>query len=162
MVIVGDAILATVSTDVAWCGSLIINSIITILNMYIKICIAKIHRATVTEADLNYVGSITIDEDILEASGIVPFQMVQITNVSNGTLWQTYVMAGEKGKGDVCLNGPPARHFQVGDKIIVLAQVQIEPSELAGITPVVVFVDEKNHVTEVKKHTLIQPKTRHL
>lgn len=116
---------------------------------------AKIHRATVTEADLNYVGSITIDEELLEKSGIRPFQYVNITNVSNGVFWQTYVMAGKRGQGDVCLNGPPARHFQPGDKIIVLAEAWIEPSELKTLDPVVVFVDDKNKVTEVKKHTAV-------
>lgn len=113
---------------------------------------AKIHRATVTEADLNYVGSITIDEALLEKSGIRPFQMVNITNVSNGVLWQTYVIAGQKNKGDICLNGPPARHFQPGDKVIVIADAYIEPSELKELNPVVVFVDDKNRITKVTKH----------
>ena len=129
--------------------------------MYINVCVAKIHRATVTEADLNYVGSITIDENILEASGIVPFQMVQITNISNGILWQTYAMAGERGAGDICLNGPPARHFHARDKIIILAQAQVEPSDISQVNPIVVFVDDKNNITEVKKHALIPPKTSH-
>ena len=124
--------------------------------MMIRVCMAKIHRATVTQADLNYIGSITIDEDILEKSGIRPFQYVNITNVSNGTFWQTYVVAGKKGNGDVCLNGPPARHFQPGDKIIVLAEAWIEPSELKDLNPIVVFVDDKNKVTEVKKHNAIK------
>jgi len=116
---------------------------------------AKIHRATVTQADLNYVGSITIDEALLEASGIVPFQYVNITNVSNGVLWQTYVIAGPRDKGDVCLNGPPARHFQPGDKIIILAEAWLEPSQMGELNPVVVFVDDKNKVTEVKKHKAV-------
>ncbi len=127
--------------------------------MHINVCVAKIHRATVTEADLNYVGSITIDEVILEASGIVPFQMVQITNLSNGVLWRTYAIAGEKHSGEICLNGPPARHFKPGDKIIVLAEAQVKPSETSEINPVVVFVDDKNKVTEVKKHSMIPLKT---
>jgi aspartate 1-decarboxylase len=116
---------------------------------------AKIHRATVTEADLNYVGSITIDEALLEKTGIRPFQMVNITNISNGVLWQTYVMAGKKGGGGICLNGPPARHFQPGDKIIVIADAYIEPSELKALNPVIVFVDDKNRITKVKKHKAI-------
>ncbi|MDE1965815.1 MAG: aspartate 1-decarboxylase [Patescibacteria group bacterium] len=123
--------------------------------MLISACMAKIHRATVTQADLNYVGSITIDEALLEASGIVPFQYVNITNVSNATFWRTYAMAGKRGGGDICLNGPPARLFQPGDKIIILAETWIEPSEAAGLNPVVVFVDDKNKVTEVKKHSLV-------
>ncbi|OGG49907.1 aspartate 1-decarboxylase [Candidatus Kaiserbacteria bacterium RIFCSPHIGHO2_01_FULL_54_36] len=123
--------------------------------MLIRTCMAKIHRATVTKADLNYVGSITIDEALLEKSGIRPFQYVNITNVSNGVFWQTYVMAGKKGNGDICLNGPPARHFQPGDKIIVLAEAWIEPSELKDLDPVVVFVDDNNTVIEVKRHKAI-------
>jgi len=128
--------------------------------MLIRVCMAKIHRATVTEADLNYVGSITIDEELLDKSGIQPFQMVNITNVSNGVFWQTYVMAGKRGGGDICLNGPPARHFQPGDKIIVIAEAYIDQSELKNLNPVVVFVDEKNKVTEVKKHSAIKIKEK--
>ncbi len=127
--------------------------------MLIEACMAKIHRATVTEAALNYVGSITIDQDLLDASGIVPFQYVNITNVSNGVFWRTYVMPGERGKGDICLNGPPARHFQPGDKIIILAEVWLEPKELKELNPVVVFPDEKNKVTKVERHSAIKPKT---
>lgn len=123
--------------------------------MLIRACMAKIHRATVTEADLDYVGSITIDEDLIDASGMKPFQYVNITNVSNGVFWQTYVMPGKRGNGDVCLNGPPARHFQKGDKVIILAEAWLEPSEMKSLDPVVVFVDDKNKITEVKKHQAI-------
>lgn len=123
--------------------------------MLIRVCLAKIHRATVTEADLNYVGSITIDEALLEKSGIRPFQMVNIANVSNGVLWQTYVMAGKRGGGGVCLSRPPARHFQPGDKVIVIADAYIEPAELKDLNPVVVFVNDKNKVTKVTKHKAI-------
>ena len=124
--------------------------------MLIPACKAKIRRATVTEADLNYIGSITIDEVLLEAAGIAPFQYLNITNVSNGFFWRTYAMAGERGKGAICLNGPPARHFQPGDKIIVLAEVMVAPEEMASLDPVIVFVDDENKVTEVKKHTLVR------
>ena len=127
--------------------------------MLIVACMAKIHRATVTEAALNYVGSITIDQDLLDASGMVPFQYVNITNISNGVFWRTYVMPGERGKGDICLNGPPARHFQPGDKIIVLSEVWLEPGEMKDLNPVVVFVDEKNKVTRIQKHSAIKPST---
>jgi aspartate 1-decarboxylase len=120
---------------------------------------AKIHRATVTEADLNYVGSITIDEDLMDAAGIKPFQYLNITNVSNGIFWQTYGVPGKRGAGDICLNGPPARHFQKGDKVIILAEAWLQPSESAELNPVVVFVDDKNKVTEIKKHGTIPPKT---
>lgn len=123
--------------------------------MLIRACMAKIHRATVTEADLNYVGSITIDEELLEKSGMRPYQYVNITNVSNGFFWQTYIIAGKRGQGDICLNGPPARHFQVGDKIIVLAEAWLEPSEMGQLNPTVVFVDDKNKVTKVEKHKTV-------
>ena len=120
--------------------------------MLIEVVVAKLHRVTVTEADLNYVGSITIDEDLLDASGMRPYQYVNITNVSNGVFWRTYIMAGPRGQGDICLNGPPARHFHPGDKIIVLAEGWIEPHELETLNPIVVFVDEKNKVTKVQHH----------
>lgn len=123
---------------------------------------AKIHRATVTQAELNYVGSITVDEELLEKAGICPFQYVNITNLSNGVFWQTYVVAGKRGDGDICLNGPPARHFQPGDKIIILAEAWLEPSELKDLNPVVVFVDDKNKITSIKKHkTINYPKDNH-
>lgn len=123
--------------------------------MLIEACSAKIHRATVTQADLNYVGSISIDEDLLDASGIVPFQYVNITNLSNGVFWRTYAMKAKRGNGDICLNGPPARLFQPGDVIIILAQVHLEPSEMKTLVPTVVFVDEHNKVTKVERHDLI-------
>ena len=119
---------------------------------------AKIHRATVTEADLNYVGSVTIDEELLEKSGIRPFQMVNVNNVSNGVFWQTYVIAGKRGSGKFCLNGPPARHFQPGDKAIVVAEAYMEPSEMKDLNPIVVFVDDKNKVTKIQKHRALKNK----
>lgn len=116
---------------------------------------AKIHRATVTQAELHYVGSITIDQDLLDASGIKPFQYLNITNVSNGVFWQTYAIAGPRGQGDVCLNGPPAHHFKPGDLVIILAEAWIEPKELEALDPVVVFVDGKNKITDIKKHRAV-------
>jgi aspartate 1-decarboxylase len=120
--------------------------------MLLEVVVAKLHRLTVTQADLNYIGSITIDENLLVASGMRQYQYVNITNVANGVFWRTYIMAGPKGRGDVCLNGPPARHFQPGDKIIVLAEGWIEPNELLALDPVVVFVDDYNNVTEIRHH----------
>jgi aspartate 1-decarboxylase len=113
---------------------------------------AKIHQAVVTETDLNYVGSITIDRKLLEASGIRPFQYVNITNLSNGVFWQTYAIEGEEGKGDICLNGPPARHFQRGDKIIIMAEAWLQPEEMDELAPTLVFVDEKNQLVRAAKH----------
>ena len=120
--------------------------------MLIQACIAKIHRATVTEANLNYVGSITLDKDLIEAAGIRPFQKVTINNVSNGAHWQTYVLEGKRGGKSVCLNGPPARHFHPGDTVIIVAYALLEPKEFDTLNPIVVFVDKENTVTEIKKH----------
>jgi aspartate 1-decarboxylase len=121
--------------------------------MLIRVCISKIHRATVTEADLNYVGSVTIDEALLEASGIRQHQMVNINNVANGVSWQTYAIRGERGSGVICLNGPPARHFQPGDKVIIFAEALVEPAEAESVKLTVVIVeDDKNKLyrTEVQ------------
>jgi len=129
--------------------------------MLIKACIAKIHRATVTQADLNYVGSITIDRDLLGASGMMPFQYVNITNIRTGVYWRTYIIAGESGSGVICLNGTAAHHFQPGDLIIILAEVSLEPSEMKDLNPVIVFVDSENKVTEIVRHSTIPPGTSH-
>lgn len=123
--------------------------------MLIRTAMAKIHRATVTEADLNYVGSITIDEDLLDAADIRPYQYCIITNLRNGVFWQTYAIAGKRGNGDICLNGPPAHHFQKGDLVIIIAEAFVEPKEMEHLNPKVVFVDEQNKITEVKEHKLI-------
>ncbi len=119
--------------------------------MLVNVCIAKIHRATVTDADLNYVGSITIDEALLTAAGLVPGQMVTINNASNAVSWRTYILKGKKGKGDIILNGPPARLFQKGDIVIILAEGWVTSAEAAKMSPTVVFVDGKNKITKVKK-----------
>ncbi|MSU74353.1 aspartate 1-decarboxylase [Candidatus Kaiserbacteria bacterium] len=119
--------------------------------MLVNVCIAKLHRATVTDADLSYVGSITIDEALIEAAGLLPGQMVQITNVSNAVLWRTYIVKGKKGKGEIILNGPPARLFQKGDKIIVLGEAWVSSKEAAKMNPTVVFMDDRNKITKIKK-----------
>ncbi|MFA6278673.1 MAG: aspartate 1-decarboxylase [Candidatus Paceibacterota bacterium] len=119
--------------------------------MLVNMCIAKLHRATVTDADLNYVGSITIDEVLIEAAGLVAGQMVQVNNLSNAATWRTYILKGEKGKGDIILNGPPARLFQKGDKVVILSEGLVDSKDAAKTSPTVVFMDEKNQITEVKK-----------
>ncbi|MHB0865622.1 MAG: aspartate 1-decarboxylase [Minisyncoccota bacterium] len=119
--------------------------------MLVNVCIAKLHRATVTDADLDYVGSITIDALLLEAAGLFPGQMVQITNLSNAALWRTYILEGEKGKGQIVLNGPPARLFQKGDKVVVLGEAWVTSEEAAKMSPTVVFTDDMNRITEVKR-----------
>ena len=123
--------------------------------MLVRAAIAKIHRATVTEADLNYVGSITIDEDLLDASGIHPYQYCIITNLRNGVFWQTYAITGKRGNGDICLNGPPAHHFRKGDLVIIIAEAFVEPKEMEHLNPRVVFVNDKNKITDVKEHKLL-------
>ncbi|MCF8565764.1 aspartate 1-decarboxylase [Alicyclobacillus tolerans] len=119
------------------------------------VCKGKIHRATVTQADLNYMGSVTIDEDLMKAANILPFEMVQITNLSNGVLWQTYAIAGEPGSGTLCLNGPPARHFQVGDTVILLSLAMVTDEEWQNLEPAVVFVDDRNKIASVVHHKTV-------
>lgn len=121
-------------------------------DLRIEVLIAKLHRITVTEANLDYVGSITLDPVLMEAAGLKQWQYVNITNLRNGIFWRTYIMPGERGRGDVCLNGPPAHHFQPGDLIIVLAQGTLPPDQLEKHDPIVVFVDKNNKVTEIKHH----------
>ena len=115
-------------------------------------CKGKIHRAKVTEADLNYVGSVTIDRLLMEAADIKPFEMVQITSLRNATLWKTYAIPAAEGSGRVCLNGPPAHLFQPGDLVIILSLGLYDEAELAALRPRVVFVDENNRITEVEQH----------
>ncbi|MBX5467340.1 MAG: aspartate 1-decarboxylase [Firmicutes bacterium] len=115
------------------------------------LCKAKIHRATVTQSDLHYMGSITIDAALLEASGILPYEQVTVTNLANGAWWVTYVIPGPRGHGDICLNGPPARHFHPGDLVIIMSYGGFSEAELADFRPVVVFVDERNQVREVRR-----------
>jgi len=110
---------------------------------------SKIHRATVTDANLNYVGSITIDQDLLDASNLRVGQKVEIVNVNNGERFSTYVIKGESGSKDMCLNGAAARKVEIGDKIIVIAYASYNESELENYKPVVVLVDETNNVTEI-------------
>lgn len=115
----------------------------------------KIHRATVKQAALDYVGSITIDEDLMEASGICEYEQVHIVDIDNGSRFVTYVIAGERGSGLICLNGAAARCVQVGDKIIIMAYANMTPEEIKENPPKVVFVDEDNKVvrkTTYEKH----------
>jgi aspartate 1-decarboxylase len=120
----------------------------------VRMAVAKLHAVTVTQADLHYVGSITIDEDLIDAAGIVPFQMVQITNQSTGAFWQTYVIAGERGSGIIGLNGAPARHFLPGDKAYVVAEGQVHPGRLGEHVLNVVFVDAHNRVVKVERQAV--------
>ena len=117
--------------------------------MFRTMCKSKIHRATVTDANLNYVGSITIDKELMEKADILPYEKVQVVNNNNGARLETYVIAGERGRGGVCLNGAAARLVQPGDKIIILSYAQYSSEELQDFMPKVVFVDEENRVIQV-------------
>ena len=120
----------------------------------------KIHRATVVQAELNYVGSITVDQDLLDASGILEYEKVQIVDIDNGSRFETYTIAGERGSGMICLNGAAARCVSVGDKIILMSYAQMTPEEVKNdYHPNVVFVDENNkiaRVTTYEKHGLLK------
>jgi aspartate 1-decarboxylase len=112
---------------------------------------SKIHRATVTEANLNYMGSITIDKALLEAAGIFPYERVQVVNVNNGARLETYVLEGERDSGTVCLNGAAARLAHPGDIVIIIAYALVTPEEAAAHKPTVVMVDARNRVTEIRR-----------
>lgn len=127
--------------------------------MEITMLKGKIHRATVMEAKLDYVGSITVDEELLEASGIFEYEKVQIVDINNGNRFETYTIAGERGSGLICLNGAAARCVSMGDKIIIMAYAQMKPDEVKEFPPKVVFVDDKNKISRItcyEKHGLLQ------
>lgn len=112
----------------------------------------KIHRAVVTQADLNYVGSITIDSELMEAAGILEYEMVQIVDVENGNRFETYTIAGERGSGIVCLNGAAARQAAVGDHVIIMCYAQMSEQEAKEHQPYVVFTDENNSIAKLSRY----------
>ncbi len=119
----------------------------------------KIHRATVTQAELNYVGSITIDETLMEKAGILEYEKVQIVDINNGNRFETYVIAGERDSGTMCLNGAAARMVQVGDKIIIMCYADMTAEEAKEHKPTVVFLDKDNRaerITSYEKHGLLE------
>ena len=123
--------------------------------MTIEMLKGKIHRATVTQAELDYIGSITVDMELLEQAGILEYEKVHIVDVNNGNRFETYTIAGERGSGIICLNGAAARCVQKGDKIIIMSYASMTPKEAEGACPKVVFVDEHNkptRVTNYEKH----------
>lgn len=111
---------------------------------------SKIHRASVTDANLNYVGSITIDRDLLDASVIMVGQKVEVLDVNNGERFSTYVIEGARGSGEICVNGAAARKVAIGDKIIIIAYAEYERDELGAYRPTVVMVDEYNRILQIK------------
>ncbi|MEA3460595.1 MAG: aspartate 1-decarboxylase [Bacteroidota bacterium] len=109
--------------------------------MHIEVVKSKIHRVTVTEADLNYVGSITIDEDLMDAANLIENEKVQIVNINNGERLETYVITGQRGTGQICLNGPAARKVAVGDIIIIISYASMDFEEAKSFDPVLIFPD---------------------
>ena len=114
--------------------------------MFLHIFKSKIHRVKVTQAELNYVGSITIDANLMEAANLYEGEKVQIVNIDNGERFETYTIKGERGSGTICLNGPAARRVQVGDMIIVISYAMMTEEEAATYTPTIVFPDDHNRL----------------
>lgn len=115
--------------------------------MHIQLLKSKIHRVKITQAELHYVGSITIDEDLMDAANLIEHEKVQVVNVNNGERLETYVIKGIRGSGQVCLNGPAARKAQVGDVVIIITYCSMEVNEARQYKPVVVFPDDRNRLT---------------
>ncbi len=114
--------------------------------MYLTILKSKLHRATVTEANLNYTGSVTIDRDLIDAAGIVVHEKVQVVNNNNGARFETYVIEGKRGSGTICLNGAAARLVQPGDKVIIMAYAHMTPEEAANYKPTVLLLGDNNQI----------------
>ena len=117
--------------------------------MHINMLKCKIHNATVTEANLKYVGSITIDSELLDACGMLEYEKVQVVNGNNGARIETYTFRGEPGSGIICLNGAAARHFEIGDEVIIMAYCQVNGDEAKKHRPTVVLVDKENKITKI-------------
>ncbi len=112
--------------------------------MLIQVCKSKLHRVKITQAELHYVGSITIDEDLLDAANIIANERVQIVNISNGARLETYVIPGKRGSGEICLNGPSARLVQVGDIVLIIGYAYMDFEEAKSFKPTLVFPTEDN------------------
>ena len=120
--------------------------------MVLEMLKSKIHRATVTQADVDYVGSITIDEELMINSGILEYEKVQVADVENGNRFDTYVIAGDKGSGVICVNGAAAHKVNIGDKLIIMSYAQMSEEEAKNNPPKVVFVDDDNKITRVTNY----------
>ena len=117
--------------------------------MHIQMLKSKIHRAVVTGAEVDYVGSITVDPELFEAAGMVEYEKVQIADVETGSRLETYIIAGEPGKGEICLNGAAAKLVNVDDHVIIMSYASLTPEEAKTQKPLVVFVNEKNQLTRL-------------
>lgn len=111
-----------------------------------KVCKSKIHRVVVTDSNLNYEGSLTLDEQLMKAADIMANEIVQVVNINNGARFETYVIPGRKDSGDVCLNGAAARLGQLGDKIIIISYGYIDPKEKSGFVPLIIKVNDTNKI----------------
>lgn len=120
--------------------------------MQLSMLKGKIHRATVTQADLNYVGSITVDKILLDAAGILQYEKVHIVDINNGSRFETYTISGEPGSGVICLNGAAARLVQPGDKIILMAYAQMDEEEAKNHEPKVVFIGDDNKIIDIHNY----------
>jgi len=114
--------------------------------MLISLCKCKIHRATITEANLEYEGSLTVDRDLMDAAGLNTFEKVHVVNINNGSRLETYVIEGGRGSGVICLNGAAARLGAKGDRVIIIAYAQMTSEEAKGFQPTMVYVDEANRM----------------
>ncbi|MCD4655049.1 aspartate 1-decarboxylase [bacterium] len=114
--------------------------------MWLRMCKSKIHRAKVTDADLNYEGSITIDSKLIKAAGLIPSEMVQVYNIATGVRIETYIIEGDAESGVICLNGAAARHFAPGDLVIIVAFALMTPEEAQSHQPRIVLVDDQNRI----------------
>lgn len=113
--------------------------------MLIEVCKSKIHRVKITDADLHYIGSITIDEDLMDAANLIEGEKVQIVNINNGERLETYVIKGKRGSGEVCMNGPAARRVQAGDIVIIIGYAQMDFEEAKSFKPAIVFPNEETN-----------------
>lgn len=120
-------------------------------------CKSKIHRAVVTEANLNYEGSVTIDAELMRQADILPFERVQVINIANGARIETYAMEGDPGSGTICLNGGAARLFHPGDLVIIISYADYTEEEARALVPTLVFVDEHNRVARVQRGEAVLP-----
>lgn len=120
--------------------------------MTVEILKSKIHRAVVTQAELNYIGSITIDESLMKAAGLTEYEKVEIANVDNGARFSTYVIAGKENSGTICLNGGAARNAVKGDRVIIMSYGQMSPDEIKNNPPKVVFVNEDNSILRITRY----------
>jgi aspartate 1-decarboxylase len=124
------------------------------------LCKSKLHGATVTEANLQYTGSVTVDPLLMQAADLVPYEQVQVVNLNNGARFETYCIQGTAGSGTICLNGAAARLAVVGDKVIIISYAQLREDELEGFAPKLVFLDERNRIRQIARDSAGLPAAR--